>query len=368
MNLLTHITFDAKGSQASRVLITNVITLLSSFVTLLYSVFFYFILDLGAVSLLNLLASLLYLLSIYFSSKALYRLASIWMLTVFISYLSLLSTVIFTPAAGFHYYLLTLPTAIILLFNENEKAERYFFFLLGGAVFFSCLSYENSNPLVVLSVTLEQSFTVTAFLLIMVVTFVAMTLFAVSMSDHEAKLEQLAAKDPLTGIDNRRSFFLLGEGLFKCSKRDKSPLSLLLLDIDYFKRINDKHGHIMGDKVLQNIAKILQSNLRDSDCLARYGGEEFVILLPNTDGENAAALAESLRCAVDDYEDASSLSEHIHCTVSIGISHKTTDEICLMQLLQQADLALYQAKSEGRNRIEIYANEAHLKNLDVISA
>lgn len=164
------------------------------------------------------------------------------------------------------------------------------------------------------------------------------------------QLEALVSIDALTGLKNRRFFqqrLLESLALFQ---RTQQTFSLLIIDIDHFKRINDTYGHPVGDFVLTNLAQLLQSLSREMDIAARYGGEEFVILLPNTDKENAMLTAERYRSKIE-----SAAWGEYKVTVSIGaatVSQEDTDE----SLLNKADQALYSSKKGGRNRITHSAN------------
>ena len=163
-------------------------------------------------------------------------------------------------------------------------------------------------------------------------------------------VKKLSLTDPLTGIRNRRSFFEVSEEYMKLSLRHAKPISLMILDIDYFKKINDTYGHIIGDEILKFLTKTVQIALRDSDIYARYGGEEFVVLLPDTELEGSLMVANKIRSIVQDtpYRD-SKLS--ISITVSIGVKQLTSEKL-LRELIHHADEALYRAKENGRNRVE----------------
>jgi diguanylate cyclase (GGDEF)-like protein/PAS domain S-box-containing protein len=164
----------------------------------------------------------------------------------------------------------------------------------------------------------------------------------------EKELRRLAATDPLTGLANRRTLMDLGERELAHSRRHRRPLSMLMMDIDHFKQINDKYGHQQGDKVLKALAEACSRLLRQSDLMARVGGEEFAILLPDTPAANAMEVAERMRSSVTllttfDGQDLP------HITISVGGATTTGDSDCLNSLLRRADDALYQAKAAGRN-------------------
>ena len=182
---------------------------------------------------------------------------------------------------------------------------------------------------------------------------------AVIFEDVSAKVrlrEELrgrAETDPLTGVANRRRFYQALEVECVRSTRNHSALSVLMIDLDFFKDINDTHGHAAGDAVLRIVAQLLLLSLRKSDLLARYGGEEFAVLLPETPGEGAVVIAERIRqtiCQKPILADGC----HIQTSVSIGVaSHADKREATPEMLLKKADLALYRAKATGRNRVEV---------------
>lgn len=176
----------------------------------------------------------------------------------------------------------------------------------------------------------------------------------IELKHSNRRLEELVVTDPLTRTLNRRAFDLRFEEEFLRSRRNRSPLSVLMVDIDYFKKVNDVHGHMCGDQCLSVVASELQSSLkRSADVLARYGGEEFVVLLPDTDSQGAARIAETLRTVVEmleiPYED-----KVLHLTISVGVASVVpTTELERGVLLGRADAALYEAKARGRNQVVV---------------
>ncbi len=167
------------------------------------------------------------------------------------------------------------------------------------------------------------------------------------------KLHQLSMQDPLTGIYNRRSFMEIFSREFELAVRHKSKLSFLILDIDFFKKINDNYGHLAGDKVIIDFAELLKNLIRKSDMVARYGGEEFCILLPQIDEESALQVSEKIRNGVESllivYQ-----GNRIQFTCSIGITELNKNDKNMTDLISRADQALYQAKETGRNKSIIY--------------
>ncbi len=165
------------------------------------------------------------------------------------------------------------------------------------------------------------------------------------------RLEQLAMTDELTKLSNRRHFFQRGNEEISRSKRYKHPLSLIILDIDKFKLINDTYGHDIGDLALQCVSKILTEQCREVDLVARLGGEEFGILLPDTGLEAAGVLAERIRTIIES-TDCDARDTMVKMTASFGIAEMELDTKNLDILFHNADAAMYLAKNNGRNRVE----------------
>jgi diguanylate cyclase (GGDEF)-like protein len=175
---------------------------------------------------------------------------------------------------------------------------------------------------------------------------------ATHWKDLELRLQELALTDELTKLRNRRYLLEAGATEIARAQRFSRSLSLVMLDIDHFKRINDEFGHAMGDSTLQAFANILKQHCRASDVVARTGGEEFVILLPETSLEEAGEYAESLRKNV---QAASIVTPRnvMRITISLGVSSLNDRCSNLDELMKCADRALYHAKSRGRNCVEI---------------
>jgi len=164
------------------------------------------------------------------------------------------------------------------------------------------------------------------------------------------KLERLATIDELTNLANRRHAMAFLEQSWKQATRHNQPLSCVMLDIDHFKRVNDTHGHVMGDIVLSRVAQLLDDNARAGDIVARVGGEEFLVICPQTDIQGAAVVAERIRHAVESTQIESDDIE-ICVTLSSGVAQRTENTKTPDDLLKTADEALYQAKGSGRNRV-----------------
>ncbi len=164
------------------------------------------------------------------------------------------------------------------------------------------------------------------------------------------ELHELSITDPLTGIFNRHHFFELAEAAFSNARRYNLSISVLMMDLDFFKQINDTYGHLAGDEVLRLSIRRCAAIIRETDIFGRYGGEEFVMILPETELQGALTLAERLRQKISS-EPVRSGEQEIVVTASFGAAQMTEETETLQQLINQADQALYRAKAAGRNRV-----------------
>ena len=167
---------------------------------------------------------------------------------------------------------------------------------------------------------------------------------------HE-EIYRMMITDGLTGIANRRKLDEALENEFLRAKRYGRPLSIAILDADHFKKVNDNHGHIVGDFVLKKLATLFQQNIRREELLGRYGGEEFVVVMPEVDSSGAFQLAEKLRKTVETTVFKSAETE-LPVTISVGVA-TLGEENSVKDFLDTADQALYRSKEEGRNRVTI---------------
>ncbi len=173
----------------------------------------------------------------------------------------------------------------------------------------------------------------------------------VELKKAKEKLLQMAITDELTGLANRRYFMERLNSEYDRAKRYESKYSLLMIDIDHFKLINDNFGHKAGDRVLQEASSVMKKSLRTSDVIGRVGGEEFSVLLPETEVKAAMFIAERLRKRVEEkiiiHE-----TEELSVTVSIGVSQSSPGDQSVDDIFIRADTAMYNSKREGRNRVE----------------
>jgi len=172
------------------------------------------------------------------------------------------------------------------------------------------------------------------------------------LATAERKLMLRALTDPLTGVFNRRTFLDMSSKEEARARRRGTLTSVLMMDIDHFKRINDTYGHGVGDQVIKALAAVATKGLRPTDILARYGGEEFIVTLPETDGDVAQKVAERLRSSLEQAVVKADSVGDVRFTVSIGVATFATG-VALADAMARADQALYRAKESGRNRVEI---------------
>jgi diguanylate cyclase (GGDEF)-like protein/PAS domain S-box-containing protein len=177
------------------------------------------------------------------------------------------------------------------------------------------------------------------------------------------EVQKLAITDPLTKLNNRRKFDELASKEFERSLRYKRPLCAIMIDLDQFKLVNDKYGHLIGDQVLASLADLCKKSLRNIDILARYGGEEFIIILPETTAKEALISAERLR---QDCEENTIETVHgpITITISLGLADLTKTCQSLEELIDRADQAMYESKRKGRNKTTIWTNQHKNRILD----
>jgi len=168
-------------------------------------------------------------------------------------------------------------------------------------------------------------------------------------------MEQLAITDELTGLYNYRYFQIVIDKELK--KNKLSVVSLIMLDIDRFKMFNDRYGHITGNRMLGEIARVLKENVRGVDTVVRYGGEEFAVVCPGMDSAEVAQLCDRIRKSIQITPLKMENGEAVSITVSIGIASYPRDAQNKSELISHADLALYDAKQQGRNKVCVYARK-----------
>ena len=258
--------------------------------------------------------------------------------------------------SGFHYYIIPLVASVV----ANESRSNWGKAALVGAVgiFYILLDafgrlVEPMHPIDAETLALLRYFN-------LAVTFAILGFTSLSYQWRVKKAEQSlharATTDPLTGLYNRSRLLEIARYEQLQRKRRGGSLCVLLGDIDWFKAINDNHGHASGDQVLCAVSKALRGAVREQDCVARWGGEEFLILLPDTPLAAAAEVADRIRACVAELRLAAEVEE-LRCTLTLGVAaHREPEDI--ERCISRADAALYRGKAAGRNRVEVDHDDA----------
>ena len=174
--------------------------------------------------------------------------------------------------------------------------------------------------------------------------------FFMRMRESNERLREMATRDTLTGVLNARAYYEICDNMISLAQRNGAPYSVLFIDLDHFKKINDTYGHAAGDVVLKSVADCLTRNLRASDAMGRIGGEEFSVFLPNTDVTGATALAETIRTSIENLMPLIG-DLQLKITASIGVARNHHSDQTMLEIQKLADQAMYRAKAAGRNRV-----------------
>jgi diguanylate cyclase (GGDEF)-like protein len=194
--------------------------------------------------------------------------------------------------------------------------------------------------------------------IVSIITVILINLFYFSkIQKYIKKVEHLNIVDPMTGLYNRRFLENFIEKLISQAQRQEDPITILMIDIDFFKKVNDTYGHDVGDRVITTVAEVLQKSIRKSDLAIRYGGEEFMLLLHSANHKDAYIIAQKIKDTFESIEFHSNNEENFHKTLSIGISEFPKDADSIWECIKLADKALYVAKTTGRNKIVTYSKK-----------
>ena len=344
-------------SVASKARMTNIVALFTIFISAFYTLNSVFILDEPLVATINAGFTLAYSVTLVFTYFSANKKAKVWFFSILMLHLIVCTNVYVTNKTGFHLYYFLVPTGAYLLFELKDKLEKIVLSLVSVLLFFYCENTLNTAPLIELTDDINHLIYQSVFFFNMIEVIFVLTLFANQIEANELKLTKQATTDSLTGVANRHHFFEQGNGLLTIANHNNRPFSLILLDFDYFKRINDQYGHFAGDLCLVEISKTIQNICREQDIFARIGGEEFVIALPDTTLKEANTIAETMRLAIEKHTIPIVGQANFTCTASFGITNRTKPQDELKNLMMEADKALYVAKNQGRNRVQIYAHE-----------
>jgi len=341
-------------SQTNKIRITNLIGLFTTLVSGLYTLVYLTVLDNIVVAFINALFTLAYASTLAFNYYRAQRGSKIWFFSVLMVHLVVCTNLYVTTASGFHLYFFLVPTGVYLLFELKERTEKVVLSLIAIVLYFYCENTFNASPLIELSAQMNHMLYQSVIFINMIEVIIVMILFTHEIEINDEKLTRQARTDALTSIANRHQFFERGNEMFKASTQSNRPFSLMILDFDHFKGINDKYGHFVGDLCLVEISKIIKENCREGDLFARIGGEEFAIAFPETTIQEANAVAEKMRIAIEKHKIPVVGAPEFTCTASFGLTTMRSHHDSLKYLLIQADKALYLAKEHGRNRVHSF--------------
>jgi diguanylate cyclase (GGDEF)-like protein len=348
-NIINLGTDNKPARNANRIKTLNIISLLTAGVATGYMLFYLLVIQQKLIALINCLFILAYIFPILFNYLERDKLAKIWFFVVLMSQLFLFTNIIFTPESGFHLYHCVIPTGAFLLFNFEDKLEKYTISIASVIVFLISHNLGNDSPMVVLSAA-DNSLLFQSVILVNIIEVIAVfSVFTRELESSHKQLEMQANKDALTNTNNRWRLFNLAPKLLEQSKYHQRHLAVLLIDFDHFKQVNDNYGHANGDICLKACCERIKKHLRVDDFFARFGGEEFAVLLPDTTGNEAKHLAERIRNQIEAHPIELKNQQLINCTVSIGIATTERGTYEFNTLLKQADQALYHSKENGRN-------------------
>lgn len=262
---------------------------------------------------------------------------------------------LFGNGAGFHYMYLALLIVIFLVSDMSILNQKVLSIIMSGIIivaFMLCEAYAH-EPYLVLYESLDvMPIRYIGLGITVIATSAMLYIYSKQLSINEQSLLHLASYDALTNIFNRGYFVDLGKQMFSCYKKNDTVFSVILMDIDDFKHINDTYGHPAGDQVLVETTALIKSFLVPEAILCRYGGEEFTILLPGAGHEAAKNTAEYIRQVVDQYT-AYYDGNPIHLTASFGVSTAHAEFEEFDQMMVEADKLLYKSKLSGKNRVSV---------------
>jgi diguanylate cyclase (GGDEF)-like protein len=298
-------------------------------------------------------------LSLYIALKnRQFTLAKFGLLTSYFVQLTLAVFLWFPICTGFFLLYCIIPVVAFMLTDYNNKSETLFSTIISSLTIICVLlsvlgvNFAMYQPREILCTVIK----IESVLSLMI----PMIFIVWNMSWNQFVLQQELAKlantDALTKILNRRALFTRGAQEYKLARKYKHDLTIILIDIDYFKKINDTYGHPVGDAILFELAQLIRCNIRKEDIFARYGGEEFAVLLRRSDTENSLKIAEHLLEKIRNHIFHINNND-ITLTISIGLSQLSPEHSSIDTMISNADKALYHAKKQGRDRVKLYNKE-----------
>ena len=343
---------NSELSVMNKVQVMNFITLITVAISAIYTLFYYFYLNEVQVAFINLVITISYAVGFIFMLLEKTNKGKIWFFIILMLHLWVCTNVIVSKDSGFHLFYFLVPTGAFLLFELNQYKEKISLSVASIILLFYCENSINQTPLVHLEPALNEVLYQSVIFCIMVEVLVVLSLFGKQLVHNENKLKYLATLDKLTQTNNRDYFFETSDKLFINSKNNNRPFSLLLINIDNFKKVNQDLGYKVGDRYLQLISHSIQQHCAKSDVFGRLGGEEFAIAMPEKTTLEAKRFANKITSLFAKTQIAE--FSNMNCTASIGVITKCDGITCIHELISCADQALNKAKVKGFGRVEEY--------------
>ncbi|MCF2858365.1 GGDEF domain-containing protein [Pseudoalteromonas sp. SMS1] len=336
-----------------KVRVTNTLAFVASIIACINIILFGMLSHSLITAIMNIGLLTICLSAVYLQHRRLYYIGRMVLLLSIISYIFIHANWVVGTHLGVQSTFFTLLPLPWLLLEDHRKRTKVVLSFLCCSCYFYIQYHQPVTPFIAFSHDYQSILQIGSELLAMLVLIVLAITFDNDRNKYENRLKKLATEDPLTGLANRTKLLNEGNRVLAYAKRHQEPLCVALLDIDHFKRVNDKYGHSHGDTSLKIIAKLLTSNLRESDLIARYGGEEFALILPRVNLLQATNILNKLREQIAltpiCYSDVC-----INCSASFGVTQLNNPTQQLTELFDQADEALYIAKNQGRNCVATF--------------
>jgi diguanylate cyclase (GGDEF)-like protein len=250
-----------------------------------------------------------------------------------------------------HLFFLVIPLVLLLIDDHRSSKIKAIISITALVSFFTRELFSHRiGSIYYFDEIVSRFLYITALAIDLIGMILVLYIFSTGMRKVQNMLHELTITDVLTQISNRRNLMRFLEEVFLRAKRYHYPFCLIMIDVDYFKKVNDQYGHDIGDIVLIELAYTLNTSVRNIDMAGRFGGEEFCIILPDTDKKEAISVAERIRKTVEGHVINTPTGEKIKITISLGLSFMKEGYRNMDELLRDADQALYRAKDLGRNQ------------------
>lgn len=341
---------DYKKNETVSIRIGNLVSFLGICISLIYGLLYLVLVDSFLISFATFFFAFSYMAYFYFLKINKLKKAKISFFLVLLLQLFIVVVFFLSSKSGIQYYYYLIPPTAYLMFNKERKL-RFIISAISFLLLILCHLLGTRYNILDLSDNILNILNVGTIIIIFFVFIILFNTFLGEITKREEALNELSKTDYLTKILNRRAIYSKANKMIKYSERYGNNIGLLIFDIDYFKNINDKYGHDIGDLVLVELSKELSKSIRTTDYFGRFGGEEFIILLPNISKKELLLFAEKIRIIVENIKINNLGTKDIMFTISIGATVLLKNDD-LESLIKRADEAMYNAKESGRNMVK----------------